>query len=205
MKKVLHVGCGKKTMETMGSGFKDGTWQEIRFDIDEDLKPDIVGTQLDMGAVPDESVDAIWSSHNIEHVYFHEVPDVLSEFWRVLKDDGFCVITCPDVEEACRRVAKASLTSTLYESPSGPVTALDIFYGHLGSVAHGATYMAHKSGFNVQLLGNLLRRAGFFQVTGRERRQFFDLWFIAFKSDVSTSYAREQFSHYTDISLADQS
>jgi hypothetical protein len=84
-------------------------------------------------------------------------------------------------------VVKGSLASTLYESPSGPVTALNILYGHLGSVAHGATYMAHKSGFNLQLLGNLLRRAGFFQVTSRSRRRFLDLWFIAIKSDVPTS------------------
>ncbi len=78
-----------------------------------------------MQAVPDDSMDAVWPSHNIEYVFCHEVPGVLGEFRRVLKDDGFCVITCPDVEEVCARVAAGSLTAKLYDSPAGPVTALD--------------------------------------------------------------------------------
>ena len=47
-----------------------------------------------MSAVADKSVDAIFSSHNIEHVYPHEVEKVLKEFLRVLSDDESC---CSDV------------------------------------------------------------------------------------------------------------
>lgn len=64
MKKVLHVGCGGKTIESMGSGFHDGSWREVRFDVDERVRPDIVGSIVNMEAVPDGSMDAIWSSHN---------------------------------------------------------------------------------------------------------------------------------------------
>jgi hypothetical protein len=44
------------------------------------LNPDIVGTMTDMSAVADASVDALFSSHNIEHLYPHEVPVALAEF-----------------------------------------------------------------------------------------------------------------------------
>jgi len=44
-------------------------WKEIRLDIDPANAPDILGTMLDMPAVADGSVDAIYSSHNIEHLY----------------------------------------------------------------------------------------------------------------------------------------
>jgi len=45
---------------------------------------------LDMPAVADGSVDAIYSSHNIEHLYPDEIPVALKEFLRVLKPEGFC-------------------------------------------------------------------------------------------------------------------
>tara|TARA_B110000008_G_C16612067_1_gene420898 strand:+ start:309 stop:419 length:111 start_codon:yes stop_codon:yes gene_type:complete len=35
-----------------------------------------------MSLVETGSVDAIYSAHNIEHVYPHEVPIVLNEFYR---------------------------------------------------------------------------------------------------------------------------
>lgn len=199
MKRVLHVGCGGKTIQTMGKGFNDGTWEEVRFDINERVQPDITGTIVNMEAVPEDSMDAIWSSHNIEHVYYHEVPNVLSEFRRILKDDGFCVITCPDVESVCARIAFGSLTKTLYQSPAGPITALDILYGHAASVARGEVHMAHKTGFDLRLLGARLKQAGFTRYFGRRRRQFMDLWFIAFKGEVSESETRLKFQQYTDV------
>ena len=199
MKKVLHVGCGGKTIRTMGKGFNDGTWEEVRFNINERVRPDIIGTIVNMETVPEDSMDAIWSSHNIEHVYYHEVSNVLREFRRILRDDGFCVITCPDVESVCARVASGALTKTLYRSPAGPITALDILYGHTASVARGEVYMAHKTGFDLQLLGARLKQAGFLRYFGRRRRQFMDLWFIAFKGDASESEIRSKFQQYTDI------
>jgi ubiquinone/menaquinone biosynthesis C-methylase UbiE len=55
----------------------------------------------DMSAVETSSMDALYSSHNIEHVYAHEVPKALAEFKRVLRPDGFVIITCPDIQAIC--------------------------------------------------------------------------------------------------------
>ena len=43
MKTFLNVGCGPET-ESKIRGFDNDDWKEIRLDIDEDVKPDIVGT-----------------------------------------------------------------------------------------------------------------------------------------------------------------
>jgi len=65
MKKLLHVGCGNFTKEHTIPYFFSNAWQEIRFDIDPNVKPDMVGSLTDMSALETESVDAIYSSHNI--------------------------------------------------------------------------------------------------------------------------------------------
>ena len=90
MQTFLHVGCGP-VKQAQIPGFSNSNWKEIRFDIDKNVNPDIEGTLTDMSKVESGSVDAIYSSHNIEHVYPHEVPIVLNEFFRVLKKDGIVV------------------------------------------------------------------------------------------------------------------
>jgi predicted SAM-dependent methyltransferase len=121
MKKFLHVGCGQARQEQTTKGFNNGSWQEIRFDIDPTCSPDLIGTIVDMSGVSDASVDAIFSSHNIEHVYAHEVPEVLKQFLRVMSDDGFVVLTCPDLQSVCEAVARDRLLEPLYTSASGPI------------------------------------------------------------------------------------
>ncbi|MEM7197471.1 MAG: methyltransferase domain-containing protein, partial [Pseudomonadota bacterium] len=161
-------------------------WQEIRLDIDADAKPDIVGTMLDMSAVDDASMDAIYSSHNIEHVYAHQVPIMLGEFKRVLKPDGFLVVTCPDLQSVCALVAEGKLLETAYESPAGPISPLDILYGHRASLAGGNEYMAHKCGFTEEVLRAILPQYGFARAgTVSRPHPYYDLWAVATVADVT--------------------
>lgn len=185
----------------MPEGFQDGTWQEVRFDIDPQYKPHYIGTMLDMKAVPDGSMDALYSSHNIEHVYFHEVITVLKEFRRVLKDDGFCVITCPDIQEVARFMAEGRLDDPLYVSPGGPISAIDIMYGHSAAIERGEVYMAHKTGFNLQLLAKRLKEAGFGQMVGKNNRPTKDLWFVVTKHAAQVDAVKALFNTYTRLSI----
>jgi predicted SAM-dependent methyltransferase len=102
----LHVGCGPARKANTTPGFAGPDWRELRLDIDPAVSPDIVGAMTDMAEVAAESVDAVFSSHNIEHLYPHEVPLALGEFARVLRPDGFVVITCPDLQSVCALVAE---------------------------------------------------------------------------------------------------
>ena len=181
MNTFLHVGCGHKRKDRTTAGFSD--WKELRFDIDESVLPDLVGTMTDMSSVASESVNAVFSSHNIEHLYPHEVPKALAEFVRVLSDDGFAVITCPDIQSVCALIAQDKLTEPAYTSPAGPISPLDILYGHRASVAQGNLYMAHRCGFTERVLTGTLKTAGFASVASLKRgAPFFDLWALASKS-----------------------
>ena len=184
MKTFLHVGCGPSNKSGL-KGFNSVEWREIRFDIDPSVHPDIVGTLTDMHGVTSGSVDAIYSSHNIEHVFPHEVPTVLLEFHRVLKEDGFVVLTCPDLLSTCHAIAKIGLLATLYDSPMGPIAPIDIMYGHRGELADGKVHMAHKTGFTYSSLNSALFQAGFRFNLGAARPNCYDLWFVAFKQHLS--------------------
>lgn len=186
MKKFLHVGCGPKSKQQTTKGFNTDAWQEIRLDIDKAVEPDVIGTMTDMHLVANEAVDAIFSSHNIEHLYPHEVPIALKEFLRVLNEAGFLLITCPDLQSVCALVAENKLTETAYESAAGPITPLDILYGHRASMQAGNLYMAHRCGFTKDVLTKALIQAGFKSVIAAARPTHFDLWAIASKATLST-------------------
>ena len=191
MKTFLHVGCGAAYKDGTTQEFSTGDWNELRLDIDANVKPDILSTMLDMSAVEASSVDAVYSSHNIEHLYWHEVPVALAEFTRVLKDDGFAVVTCPDLQSVCALIAEDKLTDTAYVSPAGPIAPLDILYGYRPSMARGNLYMAHRCGFTQKVLTETLQAAGFASVASMRRGYpSFDLYAVATKTAASESELR---------------
>ena len=155
--------------------------QEIRFDIDKNVNPDIVGTLTDMKLVETGSVDAVYSAYNIDHIYSHQVPIALREFYRVLKEDGIVVITCPDLQSVCEIIAQDKLLEPLYESPIGPISPIDVLYGSRKQVAGGNEYMAKKGGFTYSALNGSLYEAGFKVRVGGRRPETWELWIVGFK------------------------
>ena len=164
-KTVLHVGCGSPNPELLHERFRDKQWREVRLDINPDAKPDIVASLTDMQAVASESVDAVWSSHNIEHLYAHEVPIALGEFYRVLRPGGFVYVTMPDLRQIAQFVVDDKLEDVAYVSPAGPITPLDCLYGLRPAIARGNEFMAHRTGFTAKTLQGHLLTARFVDVT----------------------------------------
>ena len=193
MKSFLHVDCGAKRKDRTTRGFfNTPDWTEIRLDIDAPVQPDVIGIMTDMPAVTSESVDAIYSSHNIEHLYPHEVPLALAGFPRVLKPDGFFVVTCPDLQSVCALIAEDKLTEPAYTSPAGPIAPLDILYGLRSSMAHGNLYMAYRCGFTQKVLTATLQAAGFASVAAKRRgHPYYDPWALATASALPESELRE--------------
>lgn len=191
MKSFLHVGCGPKHKNQTTRAFNSDEWVEKRLDIDPAVAPDLVGTMTDMSVVPTGSMQAVFSSHNIEHLYPHEVPVALAEFYRVLSDDGFVVITCPDLKSVCALVANDKLTEPAYISPAGPIAPLDILYGHRPPMAHGNLFMAHRCGFTERVLSATLQAAGFKSVASMARPGCFDLWALATKAAMDESAIKQ--------------
>jgi hypothetical protein len=68
---------------------------------------------------------------------------------------------CPDIEAVAAHLLKHGLAAVAYNSPSGPIRPLDMLYGHSTAIEQGRHYMAHKTGFTTERLGNSILQAGF--------------------------------------------
>ena len=186
MKTFLNVGCGPET-ESKIRGFDNDDWKEIRLDIDEDVNPDIVGTLTDMKLVETATVDAVYSAYNIDHIYAHEVPIALGEFYRVLKDDGIVFVRCPDIQSVCKAVLEDKLLETFYETEDAQkITPLDILLGNRQELLDGNEYMAKKCGFTYSVLNKAFSDAGFkARYGGRIAFNGAELALVAFKQKKS--------------------
>lgn len=127
------MGCGKTPIHEFLEGY-----EEVRLDIDPSVNPDIVASLTDMGDIG--PFDAVYGSHVLEHFAPHEVKQVMSECLRVLKTGGIAVMIVPNLENV------RPTREVVYDSPAGPITGLDMFYGK-ESFVEANPYMAHKTGF----------------------------------------------------------
>lgn len=200
LKQFLHAGCGIKRRHNTTRTFASEGWHEVRFDVDPGVEPDIVGSMTKMDMIASGSMDAIYSSHSIEHHYPHEVPIALAECQRVLTPEGFLIITCPDLQGIAALVAKGHLTQPFAESPAGPISAIDMLYGHRQSLAAGNQFMAHRTGFTRDSLAEALKEAGFQSIAGISRGYpFFELWMVASKAALPDAALRElAAAHFPD-------
>lgn len=180
----LNLGCGRDNPNRLPEVLRADHWQQTRLDIDPSVAPDIIGSAHDLSAIIDGCFDAVWSSHSLEHLETHQVPHALAEIHRVLKPDGFALLTMPDLQAIADLVAAGRLTETAYDSPIGPITALDMLFGHERSLANGNSHMAHRTGFDSKRLGQSLLDAGFEEVRVR-KGQCYDLWAYAYKQSKS--------------------
>lgn len=167
MKRLLNVGGGTSALPEQFSEY-----QVVTLDIAPETKPDIVASMCDMGGIG--PFDVVWCCHALEHIYPHEVPVALSEFLRVLVPGGHAVILVPDLEGL-----KAD-ESPLYCDPSGPVTGLDLIYGHRVAMRNNL-YMAHHTGFVALTLTQALLEAGFASAES-SRQPLFNLLGVGIKA-----------------------
>lgn len=156
---LINAGCGSSGAERTPRLFEK--WRQIRVDVDPAVHPDIVADITDLSALADNSADALWTSHCVEHLYQHQVKTALSEFKRILKDDGFAIIIVPDIQTVARYIAEDKLSEILYQSAAGPITPHDVMFGLGTAVASGNEHMAHKSAFTPSTLVEALKAAGF--------------------------------------------
>jgi predicted O-linked N-acetylglucosamine transferase (SPINDLY family) len=177
-KVILHLGCGHARLP---DNFAPALWREIRLDIDASVKPDVVSGMTDMPQISNSTIDAIWSSHNLEHLHAHEVALALAEFYRVLKPGGMAYAAMPDVQSVAIEIAKGHLEEALYQSPAGPISSLDVLWGHAASIRAGNAYMAHKTGFTAKTIEHKFKAAGFCNVRVERNISAFELFVSAQK------------------------
>jgi SAM-dependent methyltransferase len=157
---VAALETGSRTLLVVGSGTTPlSEWEAqgytiVRLDIDPEMKPDIVGSMTDMGDIG--PFDVVLCSHSLEHVYPHEVPVALAEFYRVLKPGGRAVVLVPDLEDVKPNT----------DPLPGGYCGLHLFYGDARLIP-AMPHMAHHCGFVASTLCDAMTAAGFRCATKR--------------------------------------
>ena len=186
----LNAGCGTPGDTRLPPVFRK--WNQIRVDVNPSLNPDLVASIADLSAIPDGTMDAVWCAHCVEHLFAHQVPQALSEFRRVLRDDGFACIIVPDLQEISQWIANDRLHETIYESAAGPVTAHDMLWGFGPAIAHGMMGMSHHCGFTPTVLLEHLKDAGFSEIVLRRNRDKLELAGLALQRPSKSPKEREK-------------
>ena len=161
LKKVLNVGGNSKDISLPP---QYAEFEHVLLDIDPQGSPDIVCDARDLTSLDAGQFDAVYCSHNLEHYYRHDVAKVLAGFMHVLNVDGFAHIRVPDIPATMRACIEQDLDleDVLYQSSAGPITVLDVLYGHGDEIKQsGQDFYAHKTGFSVKSLYAALLAAGF--------------------------------------------
>jgi len=148
---VLVAGSGLDSAPQ----WRDSGYAVVRLDINPAAAPDIVASMTDVG--PIGPFDAVYCSHALEHLYPHEVPKALSEFYRVLKPGGVCIVLVPDLE---------GVPATEDVLPGASLSGLHLYYGDARLIPEQPS-MAHHSGFVARTLGKAMEAAGFTVETRR--------------------------------------
>jgi len=128
---------------------------------------DYVGTCTDLSLFADESVDAIYMSHVLEHLTRTERAACLLEINRVLRPDGEIYVAVPNL---------MALANILFRNEGRLEVELGVnnmLFGGEGSPEAGM-YNFHKCGYTAPILYAVLEVAGFGYVTFMDDLGIFD-------------------------------
>jgi len=184
---VLNVGGGTSKI-LIPEHFDD--WAKTVLDVNP--KADVVCDARKLGdVIANNSFDAIYCSHNLEHYYQHEIPQMLTAFAKALKVDGFAEIRVPDIGAVILNMAnkQMDINDEVYSSPSGMITAHDMIYGFGPEIRQtGEDFYAHKTGFTRTSLSASLFANGFPILCFAPELSKMELHVFAFKQQPHTSF-----------------
>jgi predicted SAM-dependent methyltransferase len=122
-----------------------------------------VGNANDLSRFADNSLDAIYSSHVLEHLDYHmEITNTLKDWLRALKPGGLVQISVPDLAVLARLLGDDRLDK------GQRFQVMRMIFG-----GHTHEYDYHQTGLTEEFLTDFLQQAGFVQI---ERVQPFGLF-----------------------------
>jgi len=151
-KTILNVGFGG--IKLKNSIFTDDLplYREITLDKNPKCCPDLNIDVNNLSHIPNQYVDIVYMSHVLEHIHFFEVPSLIKELLRITKTNGFVRVITPNLKFVSNSLMTGNLLDTMYESSGGPISAMDILFGHrAASFRDDNNFMIHKCGFTEEV------------------------------------------------------
>lgn len=151
----LNIGCGSRTFSR---------WTNI--DYDAECKPDVL-LDVSKEKLPfkDETVDAIYSSHMIDHLTYRDGKAFLEECRRVMTPGAPLRITSCDMEAFVRSYFAGNLGQFDYFQPeefqNAQTQATKLGILTCGNASDRGFYSGHKMLYMADSLGELLTVVGF--------------------------------------------
>jgi SAM-dependent methyltransferase len=164
-RRVLIAGSGPDADPGMAwhQEWQRQGYKLTRLDIEPSTNPDILASMVDMGDIG--TFEAIFCCHALEHLYPHEVPRALKEFYRVLEPGGCVIIFVPDLEDVAPTEDAITIWGTM------KICGLHLYYGDAAQI-EAYPYMAHHCGFVEKTLRGTLEKAGFSRVETKRHPSF---------------------------------
>jgi len=161
-KTVLNVGFGGMPIKDLLYTEVFEGYREVSLDIDTKFNPDILADVTDISHIPNNFVDCAYTSHMIEHIDYFKVSSVISELLRVCKPGGYVRILTPNLQSIGEKIASGDLLDVVYESAGGPISPIDIIYGHRHSVhKNRVDFMRHRTGFSRKVFEHIAKEHNF--------------------------------------------
>ena len=135
----LNLGCGHRQIP-----------HYINIDLDPSCNPDKVEDVCVLNSFKPNTVDLIYCSHVLEHFPIKQVRNILNRWNEVLKVGGILRIGVPDLDMVFRHY--------IYYKDMPKLMAF--LYG-----SQEDEYQFHKSGWNFESLGSVLKGVGFSNIT----------------------------------------
>ena len=142
--------------------FRSEEWQEIV--VSKEI-PNAISLDIrELSALPGESCNVIWNAGSLSYLYAHEVVPVLTECYRILQPKGVLLLQVADLQRIGEIMAQGKLENALYNSPAGPIAAIDLLFGHRGSLSAGNKKAQTHTGFAARTIPHKLTPLGFGEV-----------------------------------------
>jgi len=152
-KRVLEIGIGNGFVQKY---LKEGGLNLTTLDIDQELKPDIIGTVLDI-PFADGSFDVIACYELLEHLQYENFYKALSEIFRVCK--SYAILSLPDASRVYRvyvQIPKVGVFKRLISLPrlKNPIHKFNgEHYWEIGKVGYPLSKITkdiERPGFNIK-------------------------------------------------------
>lgn len=187
MNMKLNIG-GQKGVDRFPKG-----WTIVDVRSGADVKVDIAKSKLPFG---DNSINAIYTSHTLEHIFPDRLPFVLSEFYRVLKPGMPVRVVVPNIDIAIREYSKKNYSflkdkrnpTKLGCLPSLPIYFLSSWFFTYRE-GNPRIMNGHLNVFNKQAMRFYLNSVGFREIS---RKKY---------SKGSRVFRQCDFDRYKDCSL----